>query len=356
MALIISASVCSCGRLGAGHVEDVFLDDGAVQIVRAVAQRDLRQFESHTHPIGGDVIEVVEVNPADGNGAQGVEARRRMVHRDVVVLRLVGQRDKADEPVRFILQGAQLAQVVHAVGQGLDMAEEHGARAAAAQAMPGAMDIEVFFGGFLAAGDGGADFLAEDLRAAAGEGIEAGFLQGAQRVGDGFLRQPGQVQDLDGREALQLQPRVQRAQRLEHVGVVAERQGGVQPADDVQLGDAQAQRLAGLGDDFLDAKLEAVGVALLAGEGAELAAQDAVVRVVDVAVDDVAGAAARFALASEVGDGADGVEVFALEQAESVGLGDPLAGGDLVIEVAEFAALDEKLHKLRVAELAGLAN
>ena len=233
-------------RFGAGHVEDVLLDDGAVQVVRAVAQRHLRQFESHTHPIGGDVVEVVEVNPADGDGAQGVEAGGRVLHRDVVVLRLIGQRDKADEPVRLILQGAQLAQVVHPVGQRFDMAVEHGAGAAAAQAMPGAVDVEVFLGGFLAPGDGGADFLAEDFRAAAGEGIEPGLLQGAQGLGDGFLRQPGQVQDLDGREALQLQPRVQRAQRLEHVGVVAERQRGMQPADNVQFGDAQAQRLAGL--------------------------------------------------------------------------------------------------------------
>ena len=34
----------------------------------------------------------------------------------------------------------------------------------------------------------------------------------------------------------------------------------------------------------------------------------------------------------------------------------PLPGGDFVIKVAEFAALDEELHKLRVAEVSGLAN
>ena len=44
------------------------------------------------------------------------------------------------------------------------------------------MDVEVFFGGFLAPGDGGADFLAKDFRAAAGQGIEPGFLQVAQSV------------------------------------------------------------------------------------------------------------------------------------------------------------------------------
>ncbi len=218
------------------------------------------------------------------------------------------------------------------------------------------MDVEVFLGGFLAPGDRGTDFRAEDFRAAAGEGVEPGVLQSAQGLSDGLLRQPRQVQHFDRREAFQLQPRVERAQRLEHVGVVAERQGGVQPADDVQLGDAQAERLAGLGDDVLDGELEAVGVALFPGKGTELAAQDAVVRVVDVAVDDVAGAAADFALAGEVGDGADGIKVFAFEQAERVGLGDPLAGSDLVIKVAEFAVLDEELHKLRLPERAGLAN
>ena len=94
----------------------------------------------------------------------------------MVILRVIRQRDKADESVRFILQVSQVAQVVHPVGQRFDMAVKHGAGAAAAQAMPGAMDVEVFFGGFLAPGDRGADFLAENLRAATGEGIEAGFF------------------------------------------------------------------------------------------------------------------------------------------------------------------------------------
>ena len=167
--------------------------------------------------------------------------------------------------------------MIYPVGKRLDMAEEHGAGAATAQAMPGAMDVEVFFGGLLAPGDSGADFRTKDLRAAAGEGIEAGFFQCEQSIGDGLLCQPGQVQDLNGGEGFQLEPRVERPQRFEQAGVVAERQGGMQAADNVQLGDAQAQRLAGLGDDFFDGELEAVGVALFAGEGAELAAQDAVI-------------------------------------------------------------------------------
>ena len=52
-----------------GHVKDVFLDDCAVQIVRAVAQRHLREFQSEADPIRRDVIKVVEVNAADGDGS-----------------------------------------------------------------------------------------------------------------------------------------------------------------------------------------------------------------------------------------------------------------------------------------------
>ena len=87
-------------------------------------------------------------------------------------------------------------------------------------------------------------------------------------------------------------PSFKRAQRLQHVGVITERQRRMQSADDVQFRDAELQRLARLLDNFLDGKLEAVGVAFLARERAELAGQDAVIRVVDVAVDDVAGAVA----------------------------------------------------------------
>ena len=125
-----------------------------------------------------------------------------MADRDIVVFRVIGQRNKAGEPVRFILQGAQLPEVIHPVGQQFDMAVEHGAGAAAPQAMPGAVHVEVFFHGFLAPGDGGADLLAEDFRAAASEGIKARLFQGTQGLRDGLPRQPGQVEHLNRREAL----------------------------------------------------------------------------------------------------------------------------------------------------------
>src|SRR5690242_13417094 len=105
---------------------------------------------------------------------------------------------------------------------------------------------------------------------------------------------------LNGGETLQLQSRVQRAQSPEHVGVVAERQGWMQTAYDMQLGDAQAQRITGFGGDFFHGELKTVGIAFFSGESAELAAQDAIIRVVDVTIDDIARAVTNLALAREV--------------------------------------------------------
>ena len=81
----------------------------------------------------------------------------------------------------------------------------------------------------------------------------------------------------------------------------------MQAADDVQFRDADFQGFARFFDDFFDGKLETIGVAFFTGKGAELAGENAVIGIIDVAVDDVAGAIADFALAHEIRDGADGI-------------------------------------------------
>src|SRR4026209_2391786 len=149
----------------------------------------------------------------------------------------------------------------------------------------------------------------------------------------------------DGREAFQLKARVKLLQRAQHVRVIAEGQRRVQPADDMHLGDADGQRLAGLLHNLLDGMLEAVGVTFLAGEGAELAGEDAVVRVVDVAVDDVAGAIAGLSPANEVRDSAGGVEILALEQPQGVFVGNALASDFLFINVTQPALLQKEIHR-----------
>ena len=236
--------------------------------------------------------------------------------------------------------------MVDAVRQRLDMSVKHGASAAPAHLVPGAMDVQIFFGRFFSLGDLRADFLAKDLRAAAGERFQAGFAQGQQSVAHALFCQPAEVQNFNGGEAFELQPGIQRFERAQHIRVVTERKRWMQSADNVQFRDAQFRGLLRFFHDFFDAVLNAVRVALFAGKGAELAAQDAVIGVIDVAIDDVAGAVARLARPDQVGDGAQRVKVLALQEAQGVLVGYALACVDFFVKVAQLVILPEKFHCL----------
>jgi hypothetical protein len=109
-------------------------------------------------------------------------------------------------------------------------------------------------------------------------------------------------------------------------------------------------------NNFLDREHESVGIPLFSSERAELAAQDAIIGIIDVPVDDVTGPVAVFALANEIGDGAERVQVTSLEQAQGVGLVEALAGGDFVVKVAELAVLDQELHRIGLPEGLGLGK
>ena len=52
------------------HVENFFLNDGAVQVVHTVTEGDLCQRQPHTHPISGEVVDVIEIDTADGEIAK----------------------------------------------------------------------------------------------------------------------------------------------------------------------------------------------------------------------------------------------------------------------------------------------
>ena len=66
--------------------------------------------------------------------------------------------------------------MIHAVGKAFDVAVKHRAGAALAELVPGAMHVQIFLGGFFSLRDLGADFLAENFRATAGERGKAGVL------------------------------------------------------------------------------------------------------------------------------------------------------------------------------------
>ena len=93
-------------RGGASHVENLFLEDCAVEIVHTVAQGDLRERQSEADPIRRQMVYVVQINSAYREIAQLVKCGGALdVGKDSVGLRrLERKRNKSGEPAGFILQ------------------------------------------------------------------------------------------------------------------------------------------------------------------------------------------------------------------------------------------------------------
>ena len=95
-------------RGGAGVVVNLFLDDGAIDVVGAEAERDLRDFRRHHLPVGFDVRKIIKYQAAhrDLLEVEHAGGLRQMLQGRVVGMKC--QRDKRLEAVGFVLQIAQL--------------------------------------------------------------------------------------------------------------------------------------------------------------------------------------------------------------------------------------------------------
>lgn len=148
----------------ASHVEDFFFHDRAMQVVHAVAERNLRERQAHRNPVGREVVEVIEIDAAHGQIAKLLDRCCRFDVREDRCLRFEGEGNETGEAARFILQFAKLAEVVYALLQRFDMPIKHGTGAATAHLMPDAVDIKPLRGAFLAPAELVADAGIEDLR------------------------------------------------------------------------------------------------------------------------------------------------------------------------------------------------
>src|SRR6266700_2920048 len=77
------------------HVENFFLNDGAVQVVHTVTEGNLRERQPHAHPISGEVVDVIEINAADGKIAKLLKRRRGFHVREDSRLRLESKRNES---------------------------------------------------------------------------------------------------------------------------------------------------------------------------------------------------------------------------------------------------------------------
>ena len=85
------------------HVENFFLDDGTVQIVHAVTERDLSKRQPHAHPVSGQMVDVIQVNAADGKIAKLLKRGSWFYVCEYRRLRLESKGNKPGKPAGFIL-------------------------------------------------------------------------------------------------------------------------------------------------------------------------------------------------------------------------------------------------------------
>src|SRR5438270_13608744 len=99
------------------------------------------------------MIDVIEVNPADGEIAELFDGGSAFDMKKHGRLWFESKRHKSAKAAGLILKLAQLAQMIDPLLERLDVSIKHRASAAATQPMPNAMDIKPLGGGLLAAAD-----------------------------------------------------------------------------------------------------------------------------------------------------------------------------------------------------------
>ena len=218
--------------------------------------------------------------------------------------------------------------------------------------MRGARDLQPVVAVNLVIADDVAHAVGENLGAAAGHGVQPRFFQLHQHFARRHLADLGEEGNLHHGEALEVHLREALLQPGDHVGVVLERQFGMQAADDVELG----HRLGVAGGrgvpDFFQRHGVSAGRVFLAAEGAEPAGRHANIGVVDVAIDVEVGDVAVHPLAHVVGQPPDGENVARAIERQRVVLRQPLLRHHLVGDGLQACVIG--LKRMLLPGLAGL--
>ena len=248
-----------------------------------------------------------------------------------VAVTLERPRDECAKAARLVLELADLAHVLDALLERLDVAVHHrrGRRHPEAMGLP--HDVEPLLRLRLLRRDDRPHAVDEDLCAATWDRVEPRVAKPRQRLRHGELRTPRDVLDLRRRERVEVD-RVASLDRAEEILVVVDPEVRVVAALHEQPGPADRDRLLDLlVDDRLRQQIALAQVAGSAVERAEVAVGDADVRVVEVPVDDERDLRRiGHPVADLVRDAPDRDEVARAQERGRVLVGDPLAARRLV--------------------------
>src|SRR6266511_2247396 len=263
---LLLGSCCPC------HMENFFFQNCAVQIIDAVAEGDLCQRQAKTDPVSRQMVDIIQVNAANGEVAKLLKRGDAFDVGENRSLRLEGKRHKAGKATCLVLQLAELAQMIDAMSRRLDVSVEHGTSAAATHFVPGAMDIAPFSSGFFPTANCVANGRIENPRDTASNRTETGIAQSFEGVTDRHAKDPlRKVTHFDSSECFDVKIGIQRPQLAQKPEIPVFLQGRMQSANHVHLGDSEAERIAHHPDNFVNCVFKGVCIALLSGKRAELA-------------------------------------------------------------------------------------
>ena len=197
------------------------------------------------------VGDVVEEQPGHRDQPQVLQRGRLGAALEVVVLRLVGPRDEGPEAAGTVLHVADHPQVLDALGVGLAGAHHHRGGGLDAEAVRDLHHLEPALAGLLERRDRLARPVRQHLRAGAGDRVQPGRLDPADRLLDGDAGDLGHVQDLARPDRVDDQLRVGRLDRGEQLLVVLDAVVRVVAALQHHLGRAEVDRLAAAAQDLL---------------------------------------------------------------------------------------------------------
>src|ERR1017187_2816841 len=257
------------------------------------------------------------------------------------------QRNEGDEAVCFVLQRAQLHQVVGAGLIVFDVAVEHGAVRPKAKLVGGARGLEPFVAVDLVIANDEANAIVENLGPAPRHRIHAGVAQPLQRLADRNAAAPRQVRDLHHREGLQMHLGKALLEAAQHLAKPVQRQLRMQAAHDMEFGDRFAPAFARALPYLVERHGVCLGIAHALAESAQPATRHTNVGGVNVPVDVEVSGIAVHPLANQVGqipqrqDIAGAVERYAIVE------GEPLAGFHFSTDGNQASVIDN-CHVLHV--------
>ena len=113
---------------GAGGFDYVLFEHDGAYVVAAKVEAEFEDFEALGDPAGLDIVNVVKVEAADGEGLEVLEGGRFVpaAAAEGGVVGLEAPRDEGGESAGFFLELANDIEVVDAVFEGFADAEHHG--------------------------------------------------------------------------------------------------------------------------------------------------------------------------------------------------------------------------------------